>query len=107
MRVRCINLDSLTVLNKLNKEFALKYTKKLLPLNLAVQNHSEDGKGIRWLYINWFKKFLHIERKLASKFLISKLMEDEYFWKYEYMFNHFVKISKELMYLLSSKFIFK
>lgn len=89
-------IEPLESLNKLNNEFALKYTKKLLPLNLAVQSHSEDGKGIRWLYINWFKKFLHIERKLASKFLISKLMEDEYFWKYEYMFNHFVKISKEL-----------
>lgn len=89
-------IDPLESINKLNKEFALKYTKKLLPLNLAVQNHSEDGKGIRWLYINWFKKFLHIDKKLASKFLISKLMEDEYFWKYEYMFNHFVKTSKEL-----------
>ncbi len=89
-------IEPLESLNKRNKEFALNYTKKLLPLNLAVQNHSEDGKGIYWLYINWFKKFLHIDKKLASKFLISKLIEDEYFWKYEYMFNHFVKISKEL-----------
>lgn len=34
----------LMAINKLDNQFALTYTKKLLPLNLSVQIHSEDGK---------------------------------------------------------------
>jgi len=89
-------IEPLQSINKLDKKFAIKYTKKLLPLNLTVQNHSEDGKGIRWLYIEWFKQLLQINKRLAVKFLLNRLIEDEYFWKHEYMFNHFVETSKDL-----------
>ncbi len=86
-------IESLKVLDK---QFALKYIKKLLPLNIAVQNHSEDGKGIRWLYIDWFKFFLEVNQKKASIFLINKLLEDEYFWKYEFMFSAYLKNSDDV-----------
>lgn len=89
-------IEPLESINKLDKVFALKYTKKLLPLNLTVQNHSENGKGIRWLYISWFKKFLQVDSKLASKFLISKLSKEPYFWKYEYMFVDYIQHSKDV-----------
>jgi len=83
----------LIVINKLDKQFALKYIKKLLLLNIAVQSHSEDGKGIRWLYIDWFQIFLEINQKKASIFLINRLLKDEYFWKYEFMFSAYLKSS--------------
>lgn len=89
-------IDPLESISKLDNTFAIKYAKKLLSLNLTVQSHSEDGKGIRWLYINWFKKILKVDDNLAVKFLIRKLLKDEYFWKHEYMFNHFVETSKDL-----------
>ncbi len=83
----------LIAINKLDKRFALRYTKKLLSLNLSVQNHSEDGKGIRWLYIDWFQNFLEVDKRKATIFLISKFLDDTYFWKYEYMFSAFLKSS--------------
>jgi len=83
-------------INKINNKFALAYTKRLLPLNLTVQNHSEDGKGIRWLYITWFKNFLQIDRQLASTFLINRFLHDSWFWKYEYMFIDFIQDSKKV-----------
>jgi len=83
-------------LNTLDKQFALQYIKKLLPLNIAVQNHSEDGKGIRWLYIDWFQAFLEINQKKASLFLINRLLENEYFWKYEFMFSAYLKSSNDV-----------
>jgi len=83
----------LITIDKLDKQFALKYTKKLLSLNLSVQNHSEDGKGIRWLYIDWFQNFLEVDKRSATIFLISRFLDDTYFWKYEYMFSAFLKRS--------------
>lgn len=89
-------IEPLDALDRVDKEFTLKYTKKLLALNLTVQNHSEDGKGIRWLYIGWFKKFLQIDSQLASKFLISKLLEEPYFWKYENMYVDYIQHGKDV-----------
>lgn len=89
-------IEPLDSIERINRTCALEYTKKLLPLNLTVQNHSEDGKGIHWLYIGWFKKFLQIDRKLASSFLISRFLKEDFFWKYEYMFSAFLKSSSHI-----------
>jgi len=86
-------IEPLDSIQKVDNKFALVYTKKLLPLNLTVQNNSEDGKGIRWLYISWFKKFLVIDKPLASGFLINQFLKDDFFWKYEFMFINFIKNS--------------
>jgi hypothetical protein len=86
----------LMAINKLDNQFALTYTKKLLPLNLSVQIHSEDGKGIRWLYIYWFQNFLKVDKRKATIFLINRFLEDTYLWKYEFMFSAFLKNSKEI-----------
>ncbi len=83
-------------INTFDKQFTLKYMKKLLPLNISVQNHSEDGKGIRWLYIDWFQNFLEVDKRKATIFLISKFLDDTYFWKYEYMFSAFLKSSNHI-----------
>jgi hypothetical protein len=89
-------IEPLNSIERINRTFTLEYTKKLLPLNLAVQNHSEDGKGIRWLYIQWFKEFLQVDKKSASSFLISRFLKEDFFWKYEYMFSAFLKSSSHI-----------
>ncbi len=89
-------IEPLDSLSRVNQKFSLQYTKKLLPLNLTVQNHSEDGKGIRWLYIHWFEKFLQVDKQLASSFLINRFLYDSWFWKYEYMFIDFIQDNQKI-----------
>ena len=43
-----------------------------------------------------FQEFLQIDKREASSFLINRLLEDEFFWKYEYMFSAFLKSSKDI-----------
>jgi len=83
-------------IRKLDNKSALKYTKKLLPLNLTIQSNSEDGKGIRWLYISWFEKFLKVNRQEATIFLINQFLKDSWFWKYEYMFIEYIQCNKDI-----------
>lgn len=79
-------IDPLTAINRIAPSVALKYAKKLKYLNDAVMNHTEDGKGIRWLVIAWFKELLNIDYLLAVEYLIDQLIEEPYFWKLDYMF---------------------
>ena len=79
-------INSLIAINKIDKEFALKYTKKLKFLLDAIEKHTEDGKDIRWLPIEWFEKFIEIDSRLASMYLIDQLLRYPNFWKLEYMF---------------------
>ena len=99
-------IEPLESIQKTDNKFALKYTKKLLPLNLTIQSNSEDGKGIRWLYISWFEKFLKVNRQEASNFLINQFLKDSWFWKYEYMFVEYIQFSKDVNPLILN-FIYK
>lgn len=89
-------IEPLLIMNKLSTKKAIKYGKKLKYLNEAVENHTENGKSIRWLIIHWFKKLLEIDYLLASKYLISQLLDHEYYWKLEYMLIDFIVYNKEI-----------
>lgn len=87
-------IDPLTVINRIDPNVATEYAKKLKYLNDAVMKHTEDGKGIRWLVINWFKELLNIDYLLAMKYLVNQLIEDPYFWKLDYMFVDLLKVDR-------------
>lgn len=89
-------IEPLDSINKIAPKEANKYAKKLKYLNEAVQKHTEDGKDIRWLIIEWFEKLLVINHALASKYLIYNLLENEYFWKLDNMFVHFIIDAKNI-----------
>lgn len=84
----------LTAMNRIDSSVAIKYAKKLKYLNDAVMKHTEDGKGIRWLVINWFKELLNINYLLAMKYLVNQLIEVPCFWKLDYMFVDLLKVDK-------------
>lgn len=87
-------IDPLTAINRIDPNVALKYAKKLKYLNDAVMKHTEDGKGIRWLVIAWFKELLNIDYLLAVEYLIDQLIEEPYFWKLDYMFVEVLNTDK-------------
>ncbi|WP_241149022.1 ATP-binding protein [Photobacterium sanguinicancri] len=79
-------IEPLPAINNINPDFAKHYTRKLKYLNDAVMKHTEDGKGIRWLVINWFEQFLSVDYELATMYLVHEFLNNEYFWKLDYMF---------------------
>ncbi len=83
-------INPLDSINYINKKKTIEYSKELLALNLTIEANSEDGKGIRWLYIEWFEKLSLINKEMAITFLINKLLEDEYYWKHEHMFTNLI-----------------
>lgn len=87
-------ISPLTAINRIDSSVAIKYAKKLKYLNDAVMKHTEDGKGIKWLVISWYKELLNIDYLLAKKYLINQLIEDPYFWKLDYMFVDLLKVDK-------------
>lgn len=89
-------IDPLTVINRISPSVAIEYVKKLKYLNDAVMKHTEDGKGIRWLIIDWFKELLNIDYLLAMKYLINNLIEEPYFWKLDYMFVDTLRVNKDI-----------
>lgn len=86
--------EPLEYLKDIDSKFALSSAKKLLPLNLAVQNHSENGKGIKWLYIYWFEDLVKIDFSLASSYLVSELLDKPYYWKLDDMYMYLLHESK-------------
>ena len=86
----------LSSINKIDILVAKKYAKRLKYLNDAVMKHTEDGKGIRWLAIEWFNELLHIDSLLAKKYLASELINDPYFWKLDYMLINLLKDSNDI-----------
>lgn len=86
----------LTAINRINSSVASKYAKRLKYLNDAVMKHTEDGKGIKWLVISWYKELLNIDYLLAKKYLINQFIEDPYFWKLEYMFVDLLEVNKDI-----------
>jgi len=87
-------INPLIAINTINEEFTLKYTKKLKVLLDAIEKHTEDGKDIRWLPIEWFDKFIKINPKLASIYLVSQMLKYPYFWKLEYMIVDYMIFNK-------------
>lgn len=87
-------IDPLTAINRIDSSLAIKYAKSLKYLNDAVMKHTEDGKGIKWLVIAWFKELLNIDYLLAMEYLIDQLIEEPYFWKLDYMFVNILKTDK-------------
>lgn len=99
-------IDPLTAINRIDPNVALKYVKKLKYLNDAVMKHTEDGKGIRWLVIAWFKELLNIDYLLAVEYLINQLIEEPYFWKLDYMFVEVLKTDRGISPLILN-FLYK
>lgn len=89
-------IEPLQNINRLDNEFSKKYAKKLKYLNDAMMKYTEDGKDMRWLTIEWFEEFLKVDYKLASMYLITQLLNDEYLWKLDYMFVNFIQSSHEV-----------
>lgn len=89
-------IEPLNIVNNIDHKFARKYAKKLKYLTDAVMKHTEDGKDIRWLTIEWFQKFLEVDYKLSSMYLIYQLLNNDFYWKHEYMFVDYLKISQKV-----------
>ena len=86
-------IKPLSALNAADSIIANKYVKKLKYLTDAVMKHTEEGKGIRWLTINWFEKLIEIDYVLAVKYLINQFTIQPYFWKLDYMFVDYLRDS--------------
>jgi hypothetical protein len=86
----------LSTINTIDTAVAKEHVKNLKYLSDAVMKHTEDGKGIRWLAIDWFKEFLNIDSNLATKYLIHELIKDPYFWKLDYMFVDLLQNSNSI-----------
>lgn len=79
-------IEPLPAINNINPDLAKQYTRNLKYLTDAVMKHTEDGKGIRWLTIDWFEQLLNVDYELATMYLVKQFLTDEYFWKLDYMF---------------------
>ncbi|WP_235621256.1 ATP-binding protein [Aliivibrio fischeri] len=86
-------IEPLSVINNINQDFAKDYSKRLKYLTDAVMKHTEEGKGIRWLTIDWFEQLLNIDYELATMYLVNEFLTNEYFWKLDYMFVAYLKQS--------------
>ena len=86
-------INPLSVLNKIDPNTALEYVKKLKYLTDAVMKHTEDGKGIKWITIDWFNKLIEIDYLLGAKYLINQLILQPTFWKLDYMFVDYLHMS--------------
>lgn len=75
----------LSSINRIDVGVAKEYARKLKYLSDAVMKHTEDGKGIRWLAIDWFNELLNIDNLLAKRYLTYELINNPYFWKLDYM----------------------
>lgn len=86
-------IEPLVAINNINPDFAKQYSRKLKYLTDAVMKHTEDGKGIRWLTIDWFEQLLNVDYELATIYLVNEFLTNEYFWKLDYMLVSYLKQS--------------
>lgn len=89
-------INPIEYINDLDNNLAKDYVKKLKHLSDAVDKHTEDGKGIRWLKIHWFQQLIKVDYFLAGQYLIYQLLDEPYYWKLEYMFVDFLKASQKV-----------
>lgn len=100
-------VDPIDALHKIDANLAINYVKKLKYLTDAVAKHTEDGKGIRWIAMDWFKHLSNIDYDLSAKYLIYEFMKDPCFWKLDYMFVDFLAISQERVNPIILNFLYK
>lgn len=100
-------VDPIDAIHKLDTDLALNYTKKLKYLTDAVGKHTEDGKGVKWIAMDWFKHLSNIDYYLSGKYLIFEFMKDPYFWKLDYMFVDFLAISQKMVNPIILNFLYK
>lgn len=100
-------INPLSVLNAIAPQTANKYVRKLKYLTDAVMKHTEEGKGIRWLTINWFKKLIEIDYRLGVKYLINQFTIAPYFWKLDYMFVDYLEDSHNVVNPIILTFLYK
>lgn len=86
-------IEPLSAINNINPDFAKDYSKRLKYLTDAVMKHTEEGKGIRWLTIDWFEQLLNVDYELATTYLVNEFLTNEYFWKLDYMFVAYLQQS--------------
>ena len=86
-------IEPLVAINNLTPDFAKQYSRKLKYLTDAVMKHTEDGKGIRWLTIDWFEQLLNVDYELATMYLVNEFLTNEYFWKLDYMLVSYLQQS--------------
>lgn len=86
-------IEPLSAINNINPDFAKDYSKRLKYLTDAVMKHTEEGKGIRWLTIDWFEQLLIVDYELATTYLVNEFLTNEYFWKLDYMFVAYLQKS--------------
>ncbi|MGR5153191.1 ATP-binding protein [Photobacterium swingsii] len=89
-------IEPLPAINNINPEFAKQYSRKLKYLTDAVMKHTDDGKGTRWLTIDWFEQLLNVDYNLAIMYLIDGFMTNSGFWKLDFMFVEFLQQSHEV-----------
>ncbi len=89
-------IEPITSINRIDHDSALRYSKRLKYLSDAVMKHTEDGKGIRWLAIDWFEKMTEADYILSTKYLANELLTNEYFWKLDYMFVSYLNASRDI-----------
>ncbi|OBX04866.1 hypothetical protein QV06_04910 [Gallibacterium genomosp. 3] len=100
-------VDPIDAIHKLDADLALDYTKKLKYLTDAIGKHTEDGKGIKWIAIDWFKHLSNIDYHLSGKYLICEFMKEPYFWKLDYMFVDFLAVSQKMVDPIILNFLYK
>ena len=90
-------INPLPSINTLDHDKALFYAKKLKYLTDAVIKHTDDNKGTRWLTTEWFQELLKIDYKLACIYLVDQFINNEYYWKLEYMLSDYIQKISQLV----------
>jgi hypothetical protein len=100
-------INPLSSINTLNHNSAILYAKKLKYLTDAVIKHTDDNKGTRWLTTEWFHELLKIDYKLACIYLLDQFINNEYYWKLEYMFSDYIQKSGQLVNPVLLNFLYR
>lgn len=100
-------INPLPSINALDHNNALLYAKKLKYLTDAVIKHTDDNKGTRWLTTEWFHELLKIDYNLACIYLVDQFINNEYYWKLEYMLSDYIQKSSQLVNPVLLNFLYR
>ncbi|MGE4444362.1 MAG: hypothetical protein AB7E37_05200 [Candidatus Altimarinota bacterium] len=80
-------INPLSNIYKIDNVKGYYYTKKVENLAWTVISHTEGGKGIKWLPLNWFKEYLDISLNDSILYLLNELLSSSYgyYWMGEEM----------------------
>jgi len=82
------------------------YVRKMESLTNAVVEHT-DGKDTQWYPVEWFQKYLKINFKEASLYLLYKLKETPYNWIHEDQLQDLLIEAKGEIYPVIELFIYR